>query len=44
VSYIVDCEPDSLVADLPVRAVFRALSFPTVPGASVTVPMFVPAT
>jgi uncharacterized OB-fold protein len=43
VSYVVDCEPESLVADQPVTAVFRPLSFPTVPGKSVTVPMFVPA-
>jgi uncharacterized protein len=43
VSYVVDCEPDDLGADLPVQAVFRPLRFPTVPDQSVTVPMFVPA-
>ena len=43
VSYIVDCEADALAADLPVKAVFRPLRFPTVPDQSVTVPMFVPA-
>ena len=43
VSYIVDCEPEALAADLPVEAVFRPLRFPTVPDRSVAVPMFVPA-
>jgi len=43
VSYIVDCEPDALAADLPVEAVFRPLRFPTVPDRSVPVPMCVPA-
>ena len=43
VSYIVDCEPDALTADLPVEVVFRPLRFPTVPDRSVPVPMFVPA-
>lgn len=43
VSYVVDCEPESLAADQPVEAVFRPLRFPTVPDRSVTVPMFVPA-
>ena len=43
VSYIVDCEPDALAADLPVDAVFRPLRFPTVRDRSVPVPMFVPA-
>ncbi len=43
VSYIVDCQPESLAADQPVEAVFRPLSFPTVPDRSVPVPMFVPA-
>ena len=42
VSYVVDCEPDGLAADLPVEAVFRPLRFPTVPERSVIVPMFVP--
>ena len=36
---IVGSDPDVLVADVEVRAVFRPLSFPTVEG-SVTVPMF----
>jgi uncharacterized protein len=39
-TYIVDAEPDDLRADIPVRVTFRPLSFPTVPGRSVTVPMF----
>ncbi|HEX6311522.1 MAG TPA: OB-fold domain-containing protein [Acidimicrobiia bacterium] len=43
VTYVVDCDPEALVADLPLRVVFRPLSFPTVPGRSVPVPMFVPA-
>jgi uncharacterized OB-fold protein len=43
VSYVVDCDPDALEADLPVEAVFRPLRFPTVPDRSVPVPMFVPA-
>jgi uncharacterized OB-fold protein len=43
VSYVVDCDPDALAADLPVEAVFRPLRFPTVPDRSVTVPMFAPA-
>jgi uncharacterized OB-fold protein len=43
VSYLVDCEPNAVVADLPVEAVFRPLRFPTVPDRSVPVPMFVPA-
>ena len=43
VTYVVDCDPDALAADLPLEAVFRPLSFPTVPDKQVTVPMFVPA-
>jgi uncharacterized OB-fold protein len=43
VSYVVDCEPAELVADQRLEVTFRPLSFPTVPGRSVTVPMFVPA-
>ena len=43
VSYVVDCEPDGLAADLPVEAVFRPLRFPTLPDRTVIVPMFVPA-
>jgi uncharacterized OB-fold protein len=42
VTYVVDCEPEALAADLPLEVVFRPLSFPTVPGRSVPVPMFVP--
>lgn len=42
VSYVVDCDPAALVAGQPVQAVFRPLSFSTVPGRSVVVPMFVP--
>ena len=43
VSYVVDCDPDGLVADQPLEAVFRELRFPTVPDKGVSVPMFVPA-
>jgi hypothetical protein len=41
-TYLVDIEPDSVRADLAVVAEFRPLVFPTVPGASVVVPMFRP--
>jgi len=43
VTYVVDCDPDALAADQPLEAVFRPLSFPTVPGKAVPVAMFVPA-
>jgi uncharacterized OB-fold protein len=43
VTYVVDSDPEALAADQPVEAVFRPLSFPTVPGKAVPVPMFVPA-
>jgi uncharacterized OB-fold protein len=43
VSYVVDCDPDSLAADQPLEATFRELRFPTVPDKSITVPMFAPA-
>ena len=43
VTYVVDCDPESITADQPVEVVFRPLRFPTVPDRSVTVPMFVPA-
>jgi uncharacterized OB-fold protein len=43
VSYVVDADPDSLVAEQPLVADFRPLSFPTVPDKSVVVPMFTPA-
>ena len=39
-TYIVDAEPETLMADVPVRAQFRPLEFSTVPGRSVVVPMF----
>jgi uncharacterized OB-fold protein len=41
-TYIVDCAPESLVADAPVVVQFRALSFSTVPDRAVVVPMFAP--
>jgi uncharacterized OB-fold protein len=40
VTYLVDADPESLLADEPVQATFRPLSFSTVPGKSVIVPMF----
>ena len=42
-TYVVDVDPDDLVADAPVAVTFRPLSFTTVPGRSVVVPMFAPA-
>lgn len=42
VTYVVECDPDALAADQPLEVVFRPLSFPTVPGKVVPVPMFVP--
>jgi uncharacterized OB-fold protein len=39
-TYLVDAEPESLCADEPVQVSFRPLSFSTVPGRSVIVPMF----
>jgi uncharacterized OB-fold protein len=44
VTYIVDAEPEVLVADLPLTVSFRDLAFPTVPGRRVAVPMFRPRT
>jgi uncharacterized OB-fold protein len=41
VSYVVDADPAALRADEPVQAVFRPLTFTTVPDRSVVVPMFV---
>lgn len=41
-TYIVDAAPESLQADMPVHAVFRPLSFTTVPDKEVVVPMFAP--
>jgi uncharacterized OB-fold protein len=42
VTLLADADPDALVVDLPMTAVFRPLSFPTVPDRSVVVPMFMP--
>ncbi|HJQ85784.1 MAG TPA: OB-fold domain-containing protein [Candidatus Binatia bacterium] len=42
VTRIVDCEPDALRVDMPVRVVFRPLRFAGVAG-EVTAPLFVPA-
>ena len=42
-TYLVDVDADAVRPDLPVIAEFRPLGFPTVPGASVVVPMFRPA-
>ena len=39
-TYIVDADPESLVADTEVHVTFRPLSFATVPDRSVIVPMF----
>jgi uncharacterized OB-fold protein len=44
VTYVVDADPHTLQADLPLEVRFRPLSFPTVPDRSVIVPMFVPRT
>lgn len=44
VTYVVDAEPATLTADEPVQVTFRPLSFPTVPGKEVVVPMFAPVT
>jgi uncharacterized OB-fold protein len=41
VTLLVDCEPEALRVDMPVRAVFRRLEFPGV-ATSVVAPMFVP--
>jgi uncharacterized protein len=43
VTYVVDCDPEALAAAVALEVVFRPLSFPTVPGKAVPVPMFVPA-
>jgi uncharacterized OB-fold protein len=42
VTRIVDCDPEGLRADQPVRAVFRPLTFAGVAG-EVVAPLFVPA-
>jgi uncharacterized protein len=44
VTYVVDAAPEDLEADLPLAVTFRPLSFPTVPGRTVAVPMFRPPT
>ena len=41
-TYVVDCAPERLRIDLPVRAVFRPLRFDGVVG-EVPAPLFVPA-
>jgi uncharacterized OB-fold protein len=43
VTYVVDVPPEELRPEMPLRATFRDLAFPTVPDRVVTVPMFVPA-
>ena len=42
VTLLVDAEPADLTVDRPMEVVFRRLTFPTVPGRSVIVPMFRP--
>ena len=42
VTNLVDCEPEALRAELPVRAVFRPLVFPNL-SRRVIAPMFTPA-
>jgi uncharacterized OB-fold protein len=44
VTYVVDTDPSTLEADLPLAVTFRPLSFPTVPDREVVVPMFRPRT
>ena len=39
-TYVVDAEAESLAPDAPVHAQFRPLTFSTVPGRAVVVPMF----
>jgi uncharacterized protein len=39
-TYLVDADPETLRADERVRVTFRPLTFSTVPGKSVVVPMF----
>ena len=41
-TYVVDADPATLRADMPVVADFRPLTFPTVPDRAVIVPMFRP--
>ena len=42
VTNLVDCAPEDLRMGMPVRVVFRPLSFPDTPG-EITAPMFIPA-
>jgi uncharacterized OB-fold protein len=42
VSYVVDVGPEALSPDMPLVVTFRPLTFTTVPGAAVVVPMFIP--
>lgn len=42
VTYVVDCAPDALRCDMPVRAVFRPLRYPGVTG-EVVAPLFIPS-
>ena len=42
VTLIVDADPDSLRAEMPMVVTFRPLRFPTVPDREVVVPMFTP--
>jgi uncharacterized OB-fold protein len=43
VSYVVAAAPEDLVPGMPLTVAFRDLSFPTVPRASVRVPVFRPS-
>ncbi len=43
VALLVDIDPAALTVDQPLEAVFRPLTFPTVPDRTVVVPMFIPA-
>ena len=42
-TYVVDVPADALEPEMPLHVTFRPLEFSTVPGRSVTVPMFAPA-
>ncbi len=42
VTNVVDCDPETLRTDMPLRVVFRRLEFPGVDG-SVVAPLFHPA-
>jgi hypothetical protein len=43
VTRFVDCDPEALRIDLPVRAVFRPLGYPSVSEWGLVVPFFTPA-